>query len=339
VSDVAVIGAGSWGTAFASVLAANRVDTILWGRRVETVDQINSEAHNDAYLPGVDLPPSLHATHDLEEALARAPVVVLGIPSHAFREKAAEIAPLLAREAVLVSLTKGIERDTLMRMSQVAAEAADIPADRVAVLSGPNLAKEVAKGLPGASVVACRDEARAHALQRLFHAPTFRVYTNTDVCGVEIGGATKNVVAIAAGVADGLGYGENALAALVTRGLVEITRLGVRLGADPLTFAGLAGVGDLVATCLSKQSRNHHVGEELGKGRQLDDIIASMNMVAEGVKSCAGILAMAERVTCDMPIATRVGKVLYEGADVKEMVDSLLTRDAEPEFLGIVGDR
>ncbi len=302
MSDVAVVGAGSWGTAFASVLAANRVDTILWGRRAETVDQINDAKRNDAYLPGVELPASLRATQDLEEALARAPVVVLGIPSHAFREKTVEIAPLLARDAVLVSLTKGIERDTLMRMSQVAAEAADVPDDRVAVLSGPNLAKEVAKGLPGASVVA------------------------------------KNVVAIAAGVADGLGYGENALAALVTRGLVEITRLGVRLGADPLTFAGLAGVGDLVATCLSKQSRNHHVGEELGKGRKLEDIIASMNMVAEGVKSCAGILAMADGVACDMPIASRVNKVLNHGADVKEMVDSLLTRDAEPEFMGIVGD-
>ena len=339
MSDVAVVGAGSWGTAFASVLAANNVDTLLWGRRAETVEEINNARHNESYLPGIELPPSLHATHDLEEALARAPVVVLGIPSHAFRDKVVQIAPLLDRDAVLVSLTKGIERDTLMRMSQVAAEAAGIAEDRVAVLSGPNLAKEVAKGLPGASVVACGDEQRAYALQRLFHAPTFRVYTNTDVCGVEIGGATKNVVAIAAGVADGLGYGENALAALVTRGLVEITRLGVRMGADPLTFAGLAGVGDLVATCLSKQSRNHHVGEELGKGRMLDDIIASMNMVAEGVKSCAGILAMAARVSCDMPIATRVGKVLYEGADVKEMVDSLLTRDAEPEFLGIVGDR
>ena len=339
MSDVAVVGAGSWGTAFASVLAANRIDTILWGRRAETVDQINGSHRNDAYLPDVELPSSLRATQDLEEAVSRTPVVVLGIPSHAFREKALEIGPLLARDAVLVSLTKGIERDTLMRMSQVAAEAAEVPDDRVAVLSGPNLAREVAKGLPGASVVASPDAARAHALQRLFHAPTFRVYTNADVCGVEIGGATKNVVAIAAGVADGLGYGENALAALVTRGLVEITRLGVRLGADPLTFAGLAGVGDLVATCLSKQSRNHHVGEELGKGRSLDDIIASMNMVAEGVKSCAGILAMAESVGCDMPIATRVGKVLYEGADVKEMVDSLLTRDAEPEFLGIVSDR
>jgi glycerol-3-phosphate dehydrogenase (NAD(P)+) len=338
VTDVAVVGAGSWGTAFASVLAANNVDTIIWGRRAETVEQINGTRVNEEYLPGVTLPPSLRATPDIEEALARAPVVVLGIPSHAFRQKVVEIAPLLVDDAVLVSLTKGIERDTLMRMSEVASEAAGVAYERVAVLSGPNLAKEVAKGLPGATVVACRDESRAHALQRLFHTPTFRVYTNADVCGVEIGGATKNVVAIAAGVADGLGYGENALAALVTRGLVEITRLGVRLGADPLTFAGLAGVGDLVATCLSKQSRNHHVGEELGKGRRLDEIIASMNMVAEGVKSCAGILAMAERVSCDMPIATRVGKVLYEGADVKDMVDSLLTRDAEPEFLGIVGE-
>ena len=338
MTDVAVVGAGSWGTAFASVLAANRVETVLWGRRTETVEQINAEHRNDDYLPGVDLAPSLRATHDLEEALSRAPVVVLGIPSHAFREKTQEIAPLIASDAVLVSLTKGIERDSLMRMSEVAAEAAGVPLERVAVLSGPNLAKEVARGLPGATVVACSDQARAQALQRLFHAPTFRVYTNTDVCGVEIGGATKNVVAIGAGVADGLGYGENALAALVTRGLVEITRLGVKLGADPLTFAGLAGVGDLVATCLSKQSRNHHVGEELGKGRKLDDIIASMNMVAEGVKSCAGILEMARRVGCEMPIAMRVGKVLYEGADVKEMVDSLLTRDAEPEFLGIVGE-
>jgi glycerol-3-phosphate dehydrogenase (NAD(P)+) len=220
-------------------------------------------------------------------------------------------------------------------MSQVAAEAADLPVERVAAVSGPNLAREVARGLPGATVVACADEERARALQRLFHAPTFRVYTNTDVCGVEIGGATKNVVAIAAGVADGLGYGENALAALVTRGLVEITRLGVRLGANPLTFAGLAGVGDLVATCLSKQSRNHQVGERLGRGERLEEILASMNQVAEGVKSCAGILELARRADVDMPIASRVGRVLYEGASVKEMVDDLLTRAAEPEFLGI----
>lgn len=332
---VAVVGAGSWGTAFAAVLARNGLDVTLWARRDECAAEINERRRNEGYLPGIELPP-LRATGDLAEAVSDAPVVVLGVPSHCFREKCAEVKALLARDAALVSLTKGVERGSLQRMSQVAAHACDVAADRVAVVSGPNLAREVARGQPGATVVACADEGRARALQRLIHAPTFRTYTNTDVCGVEIGGATKNVVALAAGVADGLGYGENALAALVTRGLVEITRLGVRLGANPLTFAGLAGVGDLVATCLSKQSRNHQVGERLGKGEKLDDIIASMNMVAEGVKSCEGILALAKQADVDMPIASRVGRVLYEGADVKEMVDDLLQRAAEPEFLGIV---
>jgi glycerol-3-phosphate dehydrogenase (NAD(P)+) len=336
MTRVAVVGAGSWGTAFAAVLARNGVDTHLWARNPDLVDEINGAHTNAAYLPGIDLPGShLHATHDLDEAVSRSPVIVLGVPSHAFREKCAEIKPMLVNDAVLVSLTKGIERDSLRRMSEVAAESADVPLERVAVVSGPNLAREVARGLPGATVVACIDEARAQSLQKLFHAPTFRTYTNTDVCGVEVGGATKNVVAIAAGVADGYGYGENALAALVTRGLVEITRLGVRMGANPLTFVGLAGVGDLVATCLSKQSRNHQVGERLAQGEQLDDIITSMKQVAEGVKSCAGILQLAERAGCDMPIASRVGKVLYDGADVKEMVDDLLTRAPEPEFMGI----
>jgi glycerol-3-phosphate dehydrogenase (NAD(P)+) len=336
VAEVAVVGAGSWGTAFAAVLARNGVDTTIWARRDACAAQINDEHRNQDYLPDIELPPNLHATHDLEAAVARAPVVVLGIPSHCFREKLGELRPLIAPGSSLVSLTKGVERDSLLRMSEVASEMADVPLDRVAVVSGPNLAREVARGQPGATVVACSDETRAAALQELFHAPTFRVYTNTDVCGVEIGGATKNVVAIAAGVADGLGYGENALAALVTRGLVEITRLGVASGANPLTFVGLAGVGDLVATCLSKQSRNHQVGERLGKGETLDDIIASMNMVAEGVKSCAGILQLADRAGVDMPIASRVGRVLYGGADVKEMVDDLLTRAPEPEFMGIL---
>ncbi|HVL32932.1 MAG TPA: NAD(P)H-dependent glycerol-3-phosphate dehydrogenase [Actinomycetota bacterium] len=336
MTDVAVIGAGSWGTAFAAVLARKGVETMLWARRADCAEEINAVHRNDGYLPSIELPPTLRATSDLEHAVADAPVVVLGIPSHCFREKCAELAPLLARDATLVSLTKGIEKDTLKRMSEVAAEAADVPLDRVAVVSGPNLAREVARGLPGATVVACTDGERADALQRLFHAPTFRVYTNADLCGVEIGGATKNVVAIAAGVADGFGYGENALSALVTRGLVEITRLGVRSGASPLTFVGLAGVGDLVATCLSKQSRNHQVGERLAAGESLDHIIESMNMVAEGVKSCAGILQLAARAGVDMPIASRVGRVLYEGADVREMVDDLLTRAPEPEFMGIV---
>lgn len=334
-NPVTVVGAGSWGTAFAAVLARNGVPVTLWARREECAAEVNIQRRNQSYLPGVDLPEALTATTDLAAAVEGAAIVVLGIPSHAFRQTCADLGPMLARDASLVSLAKGVEQGTLLRMSQVAAEAADVGIDRVAVLSGPNLAKEVAKGLPGATVVACTDGDRALALQSIFHAPTFRVYTNTDVTGVEIGGAAKNVVAIAAGVADGLAYGENALAALVTRGLVEITRLGVALGADPLTFVGLAGVGDLVATCLSKLSRNHHVGEELAKGRALDDIIASMNMVAEGVKSCRAILELAGRAGVDMPIASRVGKVLYEGAGVKEMVDSLLTRDAETEFQGI----
>lgn len=334
-TPVTVLGAGSWGTAFAAVLARKGVPVTLWARREGCATEVNTERQNRSYLPGVDLPDGLVATADLEEAVTGTDIVVLGIPSHCFREKCEEIAPMLTSDASLVSLTKGVEQGTLLRMSEVAAEAARVSPDRVAVLSGPNLAKEVARGLPGATVVACTDDARAAALQTIFHAPTFRVYTNADVIGVEVGGAVKNVVAIAAGVADGLGYGENALAALVTRGLVEITRLGVSLGADPLTFVGLAGVGDLVATCLSKQSRNHHVGEELAKGRTIDDIIASMSMVAEGVKSCRGILEIAARAGVDMPIASRVGKVLYDGAEVKEMVDSLLTRDAETEFQGI----
>lgn len=317
------------------MLARNGVPVTLWARRDDCADEVNRARRNEAYLPGVDLPEGLTATTDLAGAVADAGVVVLGIPSHCFRQTCSDLAPMLAADASLVSLSKGVEQGTLLRMSQVASQAAEVPLERVAVLSGPNLAKEVAKGLPGATVVACSDAARAEGLQSIFHAPTFRVYTNTDVVGVEIAGAAKNVVAIAAGVADGLHYGENALAALVTRGLVEITRLGVALGADPLTFVGLAGVGDLVATCLSKLSRNHHVGEELAKGRALDDIIASMNMVAEGVKSCRGILELAAAAKVDMPIAERVGQVLYEGGSVRDAVDSLLTRGAETEFEGI----
>jgi len=332
---VAVLGAGSWGTAFATVLARNHVPTTLWARRAELADRINETNRNDEYLAECALPPNLHATGDLEEAVRMASVVVLGVPSHCFRDKCREIAPMLRKHVSVVSLTKGIERDTLLRMSEVAAEAAEVSLNQVAVVSGPNLAREVARGLPGASVVACRDEDRARGLQRMFHSSAFRVYSNTDVVGVEVGGAAKNVVAIAAGVAAGLGYGDNALGALVTRGLVEITRLGVRLGADPLTFSGLAGVGDLVSTCLSTQSRNRHVGFELGKGRPLDEILASMNQVAEGVKSTAGILRLAEKAGAEMPIAERVGRVLYEGASVRETVDDLLMRDPEPEFMGI----
>jgi glycerol-3-phosphate dehydrogenase (NAD(P)+) len=336
---LAVVGAGSWGTAFATVLARNHLPTILWARRPELAREINSRHANQAYLPDCALPTTLRATADLEEAVGRAAVVVVAVPSHALRDKMKEMGPLISPDASVVSLTKGVEQESLLRMTEVIAEAGNVDLDRAGAVSGPNLAKEVARELPGASVIACSDESRAERLQRLFHSRTFRVYTNTDVTGVEIGGAAKNVVAIAAGIADGLGYGDNSKAALVTRGLVEITRLAVRLGANPLTMAGLAGVGDLVATCMSRQSRNRHVGEELGKGRTLDEIVASMNMVAEGVKSSRSISALADRHGVDMPIATRVRRIVDEGADPAAMVEELLTRDPEPEFLGIVQGR
>ena len=332
---VAIIGGGSWGTAFAAVIARNGVPVTIWARRTDAAEEIDLRHRNDLYLPGIELPATLGATTDQERAIRDARLVVMAVPSDGFRDRCAEVAPMLEPDAILVSLCKGIERDSGKRMSTVAQEATGLPPERIAVVSGPNLAREVARGLPGATVAACIDEGNARIVQELCHAPTFRVYTNTDVIGVEIGGACKNVVAIASGVADGYGYGENALSALITRGLVEITRLGVAMGGSPLTFIGLAGVGDLIATSMSKLSRNHHVGEELAKGRRLDDIIASMSQVAEGVKSCGAILKLAAEHGVEMPIAERVGRVLLEGADVKEMVDSLLTRDAEEEFRGI----
>lgn len=332
---VAVLGSGSWGTAFAAIIARNGVPTTIWARRSDAAEEIERQHRNERYLPGIELPATLGATTDLERAVTGAELVVMAVPSDGFRDRCAEVAPMIGPDAILVSLCKGIERDSGKRMSLVAEEASGLPASRIAVVSGPNLAREVARGLPGATVAASVEEAAARIVQSYCHAPTFRTYTNTDVVGVEVGGACKNVVAIASGVADGYGYGENALSALITRGLVEITRLGVAMGGNPLTFIGLAGVGDLIATGMSKQSRNHHVGEELAKGRRLDDIIADMSQVAEGVKSCGAILKLAAEHGVEMPIAERVGRVLHEGADVKEMVDSLLTRDPEEEFRGI----
>ncbi|MHB8513525.1 MAG: NAD(P)H-dependent glycerol-3-phosphate dehydrogenase [Actinomycetota bacterium] len=332
---LAVIGAGSWGTAFASVLVRNHMPTLLWARRPELSREINAKHRNESYLPGIELPSALRATSDLEEAVVRASTVIVAVPSHGIREKMTELAPLIGPDATVAHLTKGVEPETLLRMSELITQTTGIERDRVAVVSGPNLAKEVAKNLPGATVVACSDQARAERLQRLFHCATFRVYTNRDVCGVEIAGSTKNVIALAAGIADGMGYGDNSKSALITRGLVEMTRLGTRLGAEPLTFMGLAGIGDLVATCMSRQSRNRHVGEQLGHGRKLDEIIAEMNMVAEGVKSCPAILGLAEREGVDMPISQRIGKILFDNADPREMVDDLLRRAPEPEFHGI----
>jgi glycerol-3-phosphate dehydrogenase (NAD(P)+) len=258
---------------------------------------------------------------------------VMGVPSHGFREILSEAKPFLTDGAPIVSLTKGVEQQTLKRMTEVIDDV--VSEHPRGVLTGPNLAKEVMAGWPAASVVAIEDEGIARELQRLFGTDAFRVYTNPDVVGCEVGGALKNVIAIAAGIADGMGFGDNTRAALITRGLHELTRLGVALGGEPLTFAGLAGMGDLVATCISRQSRNRHVGEALGRGQTIDEIVAAMNMVAEGVKSSKAVLDLSVRVGVEMPIAEQVVAVLYEGKEASEIVPALMQREAKPELHGI----
>jgi glycerol-3-phosphate dehydrogenase (NAD(P)+) len=332
---VAVVGAGSWGTAFSTITADKGVESVLWARRAELADEINARHTNPEYLAEFDLPPSLSATHDLKKAADGADVVVMAVPSHAFRDVFRRVAPLLGKAVPVVSLTKGIEGDSLQRMTEVMVDEAELPAARLAVVSGPNLAKEVMRRMPSASVVACADEETGAALQGLFMAPFFRVYTNPDVVGCELSGAMKNVIAISAGIADGMGFGDNSRASLITRGLAEVARLGVKLGADPLTFAGLAGMGDLVATCISPLSRNRRVGEELGRGRKLDDIVVETRMVAEGVKTSRAVLALGRRVGVDLPLTEHVVKVLYEGVSPRDMVLSLMLRSAKPELHGI----
>lgn len=316
-------------------MISRRAATTLWSRRPEAAAEMGRDRENAAYLPGIALPDSLKITADLAEALSGADVVVMAVPSHGFRAVLERAEDLVLPEAAVVSLSKGVERGTQLRMTQVAAEVLTIDAARIGVLTGPNLAREVALGQPAAAVVAVPDGEVAGKLQALFMSPTFRVYTNPDVVGCEAAGALKNVMAIAAGMAHGLGYGDNSKAALVTRALAELTRLGVALGGAPLTFAGLAGMGDLVATCFSEQSRNRRVGVALGGGQPLGEIVAEMQMVAEGVKSTEAILALATRHEIEMPIAETVGAVLYDGKQPADMVEGLMTREAKAELHGI----
>jgi glycerol-3-phosphate dehydrogenase (NAD(P)+) len=331
---IAVIGAGSWGTAVAGMTGA-RHSVALWARRPDLAEAIDQHHANPDYLPDFPLPDSVTGTSDLAEAVSGAEVIVMAVPSHGYRRVLSEASHHLDPGAPIVSLTKGIEQDTMLRMTEVTAEETTTDPSIVGVLTGPNLAREIAAGQPAAAVVAVPDAEVALVLQDLFMAPTFRVYTNPDVVGCESAGALKNVMAIAAGAAHGLGYGDNSKAALVTRALAELTRLGVALGGTPLTFAGLAGMGDLVATCFSDKSRNRTVGVELGRGRSLDDIVTEMRMVAEGVKTTRAVLALAERHGLEMPIAAAVGAVLYEGRSPAEMVHGLMTRSAKPELHGI----
>jgi glycerol-3-phosphate dehydrogenase (NAD(P)+) len=328
---IAVIGAGSWGTTAAS-LAAHSTETVLWARRPEVAARINDVHENPDYLPGFSLPEQMSASADLEEAVFGASAVVMAVPSHGFREVFTKAASGIGPEVPIISLTKGIEQESLATMTQVISDVSPgHQPEQIGVLTGPNLASEIAAGQPTAAVMAFRNAETAIALQSVFMGPMFRVYTNDDVAGCELGGALKNVMAIAAGMSDGLGFGDNTRATLITRALAELTRLGIALGGKPSTFAGLAGMGDLIATCISTSSRNHRVGFGLARGQSLDEIVEEMRMVAEGVKTTRAVLGLAARNRIEMPIAAHVGLVLYEGMHPRDAVMRLMTRDAKSE--------
>ncbi|MEV6208102.1 NAD(P)H-dependent glycerol-3-phosphate dehydrogenase [Kitasatospora sp. NPDC051914] len=327
----AVFGTGSWGTAFAMVLADAGCEVVLWGRRKELVEAIDRTHENPDYLPGIPLPAAVRATTDAAEALAGADFAVLAVPSQTLRANLAAWAPLIEPQTVLVSLMKGIELGTAERMSEVIQEVAGVGPERVAVVSGPNLAMEIARRQPAASVVACTDETVAQRFQKACHTPYFRPYTNTDVVGCELGGAVKNVIGLAVGMAAGMGLGDNTKATLITRGLAETTRLGLALGADAHTFAGLAGMGDLVATCSSPLSRNNTFGMNLGRGMTLEETVAATRQTAEGVKSCESVLDLARRNGVDMPIVQAVVDVVHNGRPTQEVLAGLMARSAKPE--------
>ena len=307
---VAVLGAGSWGTTVAK-LASHNAPTVLWARRTDLADEINDEHTNGRYLPGCPLPEDLRATADVAEAVGEADVVVMGVPSHGFRPVLEEVSKSIRAWVPVISLAKGLEEGSLLRMTQVINEV--LPGHPAGVLTGPNLAREIMAGEAAASVIAMDDESIASEIQEVFRSGLFRVYTNRDVVGCEVGGALKNVIAIAAGMGDGVGVGDNTRSAVITRGLAELTRLGVAMGAEPQTLAGLAGMGDLVATCISRQSRNRHVGEQLGRGRTISEIIDEMHMVAEGVKTCRVVMQLAEQYDIEMPIAQEVFGAVHGG--------------------------
>lgn len=331
MTRAAVFGTGSWGTTFGMVLADAGCEVTLCGRRRELVETINASRTNPDYLPDVRLPEGIRATTDAAEAARGADFTLLAVPSQTLRGNLEEWAPLLEPGTVLVSLMKGIELGTVKRMSEVIGEVAGVGDDRVAVLSGPNLALEIARRQPAASVVACRDAAVAKRLQAACHTGYFRPYTNTDVTGCELGGAVKNVIGLAVGIAAGMGLGDNAKASLITRGLAETTRLGLAMGADPATFAGLAGMGDLVATCSSPLSRNNTFGVNLGRGMTLAETIAVTRQTAEGVKSCQSVLDLAQRNGVEMPITETVVNIVHRGTSPLVALKELMARSAKAE--------
>ncbi len=318
---VAVIGGGSWGTTVASLTARN-APTILWSRSEDVAEEIERDHVNSAYLPGEQLDPALHATSDLRRAVEAADVLVMAVPSHGFRDVLAQAVAYVRPWVPIVSLVKGLEQDTHKRMTEVVEEL--LPRHPAGVLAGPNLAREVIEGYAAAAVLAMPEERMSVALQGIFSRTVFRVYASTDVCGVEVAGALKNVFAIAAGMSAGLGTGDNTRALVIARSLAEMTRLGVAMGGDRHTFAGLAGMGDLLATCISPLSRNRNVGEELARGRALEDITAEMQMVAEGIKTSRVVMQLGERYGIELPIAREVHGVINEGRSPQDAFRGLL---------------
>jgi len=331
-TSITLFGAGSWGTALAVHLASRGRDVTLWARREEAIERMRSTRRNPTYLSDIKIPSSVRLTSDLETAASASALWAVAVPSQNLRSVAARIAPFTRPGVTVVSLAKGIENDTLLRMSQVLAdELPEVSDQKIGVVYGPSHAEEVAEGHPTTLVAAAPTEPRAEWIQNAFMTERLRVYVNTDVVGVEIAGSAKNVLAIAAGIGDGVGYGDNAKAALVTRGLAEIRRLGRALGAKPQTFAGLAGIGDLLVTCMSRHSRNRYFGEQIGTGKTLHEVESSMDMVAEGVRTTQSVYDLAQQHDIEMPITEAVHRVLFEGQRPEDMVDELMSRSAKRE--------
>jgi len=332
IERIAVIGGGSWGTALAGRLAANGNDTVLWAYEPELVAEINADHTNSLYLPGINLHPALACTGNLEEAASGRSILLLVTPVQVMRGVLKQLAPHIAPDAIIANASKGIELETLETVSQICGELlGDAALARYVALSGPTFAREVAQELPSLIVAASRNEAASRRVQAAFSCPCLRVYTNSDVVGVELGGAVKNVIAIAAGICDGLGFGHNARAALITRGLAEMNRLGQAMGAQAATFAGLAGMGDLVLTCTGDLSRNRTVGFKLGQGMKLTDILAEMRMVAEGVKSAESVYQLSRRLGVEMPIVEKTYQILHEDKPARQAVIELMARDLKAE--------
>ncbi len=334
-AKISVLGAGSWGTALAILLSSKYDDVILWEFRPDVAAELAETRENKLMLPGVPIPEKIKITSDFEESAVGRDVLVLAVPSHIMRQAAERLRDVNFGKAILVSVAKGIENETLLRMSQVIRQVLpDLPPTQMAVLSGPSHAEEVARKIPTTVVSASEDLKTAQEVQRIFMTPNFRVYASEDLIGVELGGSLKNIIAIGAGISDGVGYGDNTKAALMTRGLVEITRLGTAMGADPMTFAGLSGMGDLIVTCMSRHSRNRYLGEQIGKGKTLQQVLDEMVMVAEGVRTTRSAHDLAQKYGVEMPITEQVYKVLFEDKPPREAVMELMGRGAKVEKWG-----